>query len=199
MAGFDYMELCDGFASHQSQCSIYPVQRIRPENPVLENRVPVASAILSDLSQQETDWSMSSVSAQSSHDNSASSEPQHESLLSALAAEARQLWESASLAVDSPPLACHSAGTALFKTSALMPEFAGNFAAQSGLNQLTQPKPMPTFAAAAAAVHRRRSINDAINTAAAVAASSAFNGKVRTDAAELEEFSLGPGCPSCPP
>ncbi len=193
------MELCDGFASHQSECSIYPVQRIRPENPVFENRVPVSTANPSDLSQHETDWSMSSVSAQSSHDHSALSEPQHESLLSALAAEARQLWESASLAVDSPPLACHSPGTALFTSSALMPEFAGTFAAQSGVNLMAQPKPMPTFAAAAAAVHRRRSINDAINTAAAAAASSAFNGKGNSDTADLEEFSLGPGCPSCSP
>jgi hypothetical protein len=224
----DEMDLCDDSASQQPSCSIYPFQRARPLNPILWNRLPVASTTPSDLSQHETEWSLSSVSAQSSHEHSAPSESQQDDLLSALAAEARQLWESATLTVGSPTRCAqtyHPEAIAPLEASALlMPAFAGMFDSTNGVDVFGQPKPMSTFAdphlgpvehfgtalqlhrstsnsaAAAAAVRRRHSINDAIDAAAAAAAASAFCG-LRSSSVnlELEEFSLGPGFPRCPP
>jgi hypothetical protein len=212
MEGFDAidgMDLSDDPA-HQSACSIYPIQRSRPPNPVFLNRLPIASIVPSDLSQYETEWSLSSVTAKSSHDHSASSDSQQNYLLSALAAEAQQLWES----VGSPP--CHPAVIAPIDASAfLMPALAGNFGAATGVDFIVQPKQIsafpdpgvsqgehfgPAYSAAAVAVRRRRSINDVMEAAAQAAAASAFYGLSSSIGdANLEEFSLGPGFPRCPP
>jgi hypothetical protein len=214
------MDLCDDdSALHQSPCSIYPVQRVWPLSSATRHRHPVVSTNPSDLSQHETEWSMTSVTVQFSHEHAASSENQQEDLLSALAAEARQLWESSSLAVESPPQFLRdSTSTAHFASPALlMPEFAGSFGAQTCVDFSGQSTPMTPFsdhhascqngpalkpqlstshaAAAAAAVQRRRSINDAINSAAAAAAAAFYENSNMSADAELEEFSLGPGCP----
>jgi hypothetical protein len=225
MAGFatiDAMDLCGGSATHHSSCSIYPEQKPLPIHYDSGNRIPFARAVPSDLSQYETEWSQSLVSAQASH-YSASPEPHQDCVLSALAAEAQQLWESASLSAGFQSRTCHPADSVPVEAStSCVPAFAGNFGTLTGdqfLGQLSmstiatppilghgeqfrQPR-LPTGSGhsvvAAVAVHRRRSIDAAIEIAAAAAAASAFCGLNSTSDAELEEFSLGPGCPRCPP